>query len=166
MASPPRPGGRDDAPRRAKGPAAGRSGHQRALGRVDGPRGQRDGAELTARRARNRTRRRLVAGVVTTVLLVGVAFVAVFPTRPFLAQRAATRQTEAELRDLRAQRTAVQRETARSATTGEIERRAREDFGYVKPGEEAYNILPGRTQPIGLPDEWPFNGLERVLGAG
>jgi len=103
---------------------------------------------------------------VATVLMVGVLFVGVFPTRTYLAQRASVRKSEAELRDLEAERAAVKRETATLETTAEIERRARADLGYVKPGEEAYNVLPGRTAPTGLPDTWPFVGVERALAAG
>ena len=45
-------------------------------------------------------------------------------------------------------------------------RLARENFGYVKPGEEAYNILPARTEPMGLPEGWPFTGVEQAIAAG
>ena len=31
--------------------------------------------------------------------------------------------------------------------------------------KEAYNILPAATDPIGLPEGWPFTGVERVFGA-
>lgn len=100
------------------------------------------------------------------MLLVGVLFVAVFPMRPLLGQRQDTARAEAELSQVQAQRAAVARETERLTTDEEIEKQARSEFGYVKPGEEAYNVLPAPTDPIGLPESWPFTGVERALAAG
>ena len=145
-------------------PAAGRRASARAIGEVDGPRGQRDGRNRAAR-AQAQARRRLMLGLTATVMLVGVLFVAVFPARTYLDQRSATKAAEAELAEVRAERAAVQRESKRLETPEEIEKRAREEFGYTKPGEETYNILPAPADPIGLPDSWPFTGVERALGA-
>ncbi|CAN5294234.1 hypothetical protein BH20ACT3_BH20ACT3_14480 [soil metagenome] len=33
------------------------------------------------------------------------------------------------------------------------------------PCEDTYNIPPAPAEPIGLPDTWPFTGVERALGA-
>ncbi len=100
------------------------------------------------------------------VLFIGVLVVGVFPTRTWLTQRSATAQSESELRQLKAERVTVQREAKGLQSGAEIERRAREDLGYVKPGEQAYAILPGQSDPTGLPNQWPFVGVERVLSAG
>lgn len=127
-------------------------------------RGQRDGATVTASRVRNRGRRRFVGALAATVILVGVLFVAVFPLQSYRTQRAATVKAEAELRDVRNERSRVRRESELLQTDAEIERQARKKFGYQKPGEETYNILPAPTDPIGLPDTWPFTGVERALG--
>ncbi len=151
--------------RRPAATAADRSG-RRALGRVDGVRGQRDGVESGRRRQRNRRRRRLASGVAGTVVFVGVLFVAVFPAQTWRAQRAATAQAEAQLQDIEARRDRVAREDAKLDTDEEVERLARELFGFRYPDEESYNVLPGPTDPIGLPDTWPFTGVERELGAG
>ena len=111
-------------------------------------------------------RRRLIGAIAATVILVGVLFVAVFPTHTYLQQRTATARSEAQLRQVEAARSRVRAETARLKTTEEITKRAREQFGYVKPGEESYAVLPPAKAPIGLPDTWPFTGVERALGAG
>jgi len=126
-------------------------------------RGQRDGATVTANRVRNRGRRRLVGALAATVVMVGVLFVAVFPLQTYRTQRAATVKAESELRDVRKERARVKRETELLLTDGEIERQARGKFGFQWPGEETYNILPAPTDPIGLPETWPFTGLERAL---
>jgi cell division protein FtsB len=107
----------------------------------------------------------MVGGLAATVLLVGVLFVAVFPTRTYLTQRAATRRAEAQLHQVQADRARVKRETQRLDTPEEIANKARNDLGYVRPGEESFNILPTTTDPIGLPEVWPFTGVERALGA-
>ena len=135
------------------------------MGRMDGPRGQRDGRR-SAQKARARSRRRLAGGLVATILLVGILFVGVFPTRTYLAQRAATHSSEAQLAQVRKDRAAVEAERDKLKSDAELERRAREDFGYVKKGEESYNILPKPTEPLGLPDGWPFTDVERAVAAG
>ena len=112
------------------------------------------------------SRRGFIVVITATVLLVGVLFVAVLPTRTWFTQRSATATSEAELAKVRAERRRVTREIERLRTPEEITKRAREDFGYVKPGEESYAVLPPPTDPIGLPDTWPFIGVERALGAG
>jgi cell division protein FtsB len=110
-------------------------------------------------------RRRVLVGAAVTVILLGVLLFAVFPTRTWWQQRQETAELEAELADVRAELAAVNDEQDQMQTPAEIERRAREDFGYVNPGEEAYNILPAPAEPIGLPEGWPFTGVERAFGA-
>lgn len=106
----------------------------------------------------------MLGTLAAVVLLVGVLFVAVFPTNTYLSQRAATTSAEAELAELREERARVQREAERLTTPQEIERRARQELGFKMPGEETYTILPKPAEPIGLPDSWPFTGVERALG--
>ena len=118
-----------------------------------------------APRGKIRARRRAVAGLVVSVLLVAVLLFAVFPTRTWIQQRNDTRQAQAQLADLRARRAKVQAAARKLRTDEEIRRRAKEELNMVNPGEEAYNILPAPTKPIGLPDGWPFTGVERVFGA-
>ena len=112
-----------------------------------------------------RARRRAVAAMVVTVLLVAVLLFAVFPTRTWLEQRRDRAAAQQELDELQAQRAKIEREQAKLETDEEIARRAKEELNMVKEGEEAYNILPAPTDPIGLPEGWPFTGVERVFGA-
>lgn len=112
------------------------------------------------------TRRGFIVVVTATVILVGVLFVAVLPASTYFSQKSSTATSEAELAKVQAERRRVNKEIARLRTPEEITKRAREDFGYVKPGEEPYAVLPAPTDPIGLPDTWPFIGVERALGAG
>ena len=102
-------------------------------------------------------------GVAVTVLLVGVLFVAVLPTPTFLEQRSDTERLEAELAEIQTERAAVRSEVDRLGTDAEVEAQARRS-GYVQPGEEAFNVLPIPIDPIGLPEGWPFTGVEEAMG--
>ena len=110
-------------------------------------------------------RRRILVGLAGLVLLVGVLLVAVFPTRTWWDQRAETAEAERELAEVTAERERVQRLTETLKTPEEIARLARQELGYVNPGEEAFSVLPTPVEPIGLPEGWPFTGVERAFGA-
>ena len=89
---------------------------------------------------------------VAATLFLGVLFVAVFPTRTMLKQRSDTNAAERELEALASERAALRRKVAQQNDPKTIEKRAREQ-GWVRPGEEAYSVLPGPGGTSGL---WPF----------
>ena len=74
-------------------------------------------------------------------------------------------QPQQELEELQAKRATTLAMQEKLTTDGYIEQQAKEQLNMVNPGEEAYNILPAATDPIGLPEGWPFTGVERVFGA-
>jgi cell division protein FtsB len=156
------PAGKRPARKSSNSTAESRS-NTRAMARVDGARGRRDGVGEVERRRKMRRRARIMVGMAVTVLLVGVLFVAVLPTSTFFDQRSETERLEAELAELEAERAAIGAEIDRLGTDSEIEAQARRN-GYVQPGEEAYNILPTPIDPIGLPEVWPFTGVEEAMG--
>ena len=98
------------------------------------------------------------------VTVVGVLFIAVFPTRTYLAQRSATDRAEEKLAVLTEQNEALAARVAALDTDEEIERLAREQYNLVLPGEEAFAILPLPPAPIEVPDAWSFDALARELG--
>ncbi|MBK9180545.1 MAG: septum formation initiator family protein [Acidimicrobiales bacterium] len=106
--------------------------------------------------------RRAVWPLLATVVLVGVLFLAVFPTRTFLGQRAAIERAEHQLGVLRGQADELQRRADALDTDAEIERLAREQYSLVRPGEQAFAVLPppAVTTP---PSYWA--GLLGPLGA-
>jgi cell division protein FtsL len=88
------------------------------------------------------------------VVLVGLLFAFVYPTRTFLDQRAETNKARAQLEVLQAENARLARESKRLSTDSEIERLAREKYGLVKPGERSFVILPTpttSTAPAGAP---------------
>jgi cell division protein FtsB len=95
-----------------------------------------------------RPRRRGVGLVLLLVLVsVAVLFAFVYPTRTYLGQRRAVVEAERRLEVLESHQRELQRENARLERDAEVERRAREDFGMVRPGETPYVIVPAPPLP-------------------
>ena len=89
--------------------------------------------------------------VASAVALAGVLFLFVFPTSSWLAQRRDRQQVEAELRRVTARNQSLQRRVRQLRTPEEIERIARAKYNLVRPGEEAFAILPARPAPAASP---------------
>ena len=85
--------------------------------------------------------------VVVTLVAVGVLFVAVFPTRTWLGQRTELQATQRRLQVLSTENAELAARVQRLNTDAEIERLAREQYNLVRPGEEAYAILPSPPPP-------------------
>ena len=81
----------------------------------------------------------------STVLLVGVLFVFVFPTSSLLAQRRDRAEVETQLRKLTTENRELEQRVLRLLTKEEIERIARSKYNLVRPGEEPFAILPPRA---------------------
>ena len=85
----------------------------------------------------------LVASLATVVVL----FLAVFPARTYLSQHRARQQTVARLRATDAGNRQLEKRIQTLHTDAEVERMARAQYNLVRPGEEAYAILPTRPPP-------------------
>lgn len=110
-------------------------------------------------RSRGRRVGRLVGLVGGGACLLAVLAVGVFPTRAFLDQRSQTSQAEQRLAVLREQNQALADRLEALTSPEEIERLAREQYSLVRPGEEAYSVLPAPLPALELPDVWPFGPL-------
>ena len=76
-------------------------------------------------------------------------FLFVFPTRSSRSSaRSATRRQAVDVS--KAQNEVLTREEHQLRTKSQIERLAREQFNMVLPGEQAYNVMPGRPRAA-----WP-----------
>ncbi len=111
-------------------------------------------------------RRRSVLALAVSIVAVGVLFVAVFPTRAFLTQRADIAAAEASLRDLEQANADLEAHVDALRSDAEVERLAREQYGLVYPGEEAYALLPAPPPPLPVPDAWPFRSLRAAVQGG
>ena len=92
-----------------------------------------------------------------SLVMVGILALSVFPTRTYLAQRRGLTATQARVRVLSTQNDELAARVRKLNTDAEIERLAREQYSLVRPGEEAYAILPApkaaapQTQPAAPP---------------
>ncbi len=95
--------------------------------------------------------RHRVGVAVAALALVGVLFLAVFPTQAWLAQRRDHDQLAEQVAGLAATNEALRQRAAVLDSTEEIERLARLHYQLVRPGEEAYVILPDGIPPTTSP---------------
>ncbi|MGH2686888.1 MAG: FtsB family cell division protein [Actinomycetota bacterium] len=101
--------------------------------------------------------------LLTTVVVVAALFLFVFPTRTYLAQRESLAGAEERLEVLRRENALLEQRISLLRTDSEIERIAREEYNLVRPGEEAFAVLPPPEPPVDLPGGWPFDQLEPLL---
>ncbi|MDH3605683.1 MAG: septum formation initiator family protein [Acidimicrobiia bacterium] len=88
------------------------------------------------------TRRRIPMLATTLVFFLAVMLVGLVPFRQILTQREAVSDAEDRLVALEHANAQLADELAALETPVEVERRAREDFGLVRPGEVAYIVVP------------------------
>lgn len=101
-----------------------------------------------------------VLGVVTVSVLFALAAV---PVRGVLDLRHTSAVAERRLAELDAANAEAEAIAAALQSDTEIERMAREQFGYARAGEEVYHLLPEARDPVRVPDAWPFNGLGAAI---
>jgi cell division protein FtsB len=97
---------------------------------------------------------------ITVVLLAITAL----PTRQWFDNRQAIAAAESQLAEIRAANDEASASADSLQSGAELERLAREQYGYAKPGEEVYHVLPAPQDPVRVPDTWPFNSLGAALG--
>ena len=85
--------------------------------------------------------------VVASVIFIGILFGAVYPTRTYLAQQRDLRTAHHRIELFKQQNGRLEAEAKRLESDEEIERIARARFNLVKPGEEAYAIVPVPPNP-------------------
>lgn len=83
--------------------------------------------------------------LMVSLVVVGLLFLAVFPTRTYLGQRRDLKETAERVAVLDAENARLAARVRKLNTDEEIERLAREQYNLVRPGEEAYAILPAPT---------------------
>lgn len=90
-------------------------------------------------------RRRAIAlrVCVGAIVVVGLLFVVVFPVQAWMRQRADLDAAEHRLEVVRKERVRLERAAQRLEDPKEIERLARELYGMVRPGEQAWAAVPG-----------------------
>lgn len=97
----------------------------------------------------SRIRRFIVSGLLVVGL--GAAIFNVFPFRQTIAQNRAVEEARTELESLRTENERLEREVKILQSPGEIERIARADYGYVRPGDTSY-VIVGSAGDDSAPD--------------
>ena len=93
------------------------------------------------------TFRRLLWLILGGAALVVFLVAGVFPTRTYLQQRDEIATAEEKVHVLSAENEKLTARVEELHTDAEVERLAREQYNLVRPGEEAYAILPGPADP-------------------
>jgi cell division protein FtsB len=86
--------------------------------------------------------RRALGPLLVTLAFVGILFIGIFPTRTYLTQREATHAATERLEVLGEENQVLEARVRQLKSDAEIERLAREQYNLVRPGEEAYALLP------------------------
>jgi cell division protein FtsB len=109
---------------------------------------ERPEADAAPRRPRRRAGR--LRTVLFVVLLVVAGFVAtgVLPVREYLERGAAVDAAQLELDELVAENNALADDIGALYTEQEVERVAREQYGFVREGEIAYVVIPPDTEGV------------------
>ena len=110
-----------------------------------------------------------VVWVITLLLLVAVALVFsnVFPFRQILAQEELVDQKQQTLAVLKEENARLSQAADYLQTDQGVEKIARQDFGYVRPGEVAYVVVapPDQEEFVPPPPE-PIEELDRSWWQG
>jgi cell division protein FtsB len=97
------------------------------------------------------------------VLLIAALFVV--PVRDWMGQSEAIAAKEAELAAIEDANGELAAEIALLQTPEGVERAAREELGYITPGEQRLTVLPTPSAPLTLPTGWPYDAVSQILAA-
>jgi len=89
---------------------------------------------------------------------------AIQPIRLWLDQRDDLSIKQQELTDIESSNAALEERAEALQTPEQIEIIARQNFGLIREGEEAYAVLPAAPEPLRIPSSWPFTELADALG--
>lgn len=96
----------------------------------------------SAARERRAARVRRAGRIAVGLALVSLLIYAIFPVRTYLNLRSATDRAETQLEVLTEENERLAEQQELLQRDEEIERRARRDFGWIYPDEDAYGVLP------------------------
>lgn len=111
-------------------------------------------------------RRRVLWIVLAAVTVIAALFIGVYPTRTYLSQRSDLQKAQHQLTVLNDENAKLDQAAADLNTDARVEQLARERYNLVRPGEEAFAILPAPPEKIAVPPVWPFTGLAQRVDPG
>ena len=110
-----------------------------------------------------KTRRYLFWLFILAVVVV-ILIWAIQPIRLWLDQREELSTKQQELTNIESSNSALEQRAEALQTPEQIELIARQNFGLIREGEEAYAVLPAAPEPLRIPSSWPFTELADALG--
>ncbi len=110
-----------------------------------------------------KTRRYLFWLFILAVVVV-ILIWAIQPIRLWLDQREELSTKQQELTDIQSSNSSLEQRAEELQTPEQIELFARQNFGLIREGEEAYAVLPAAPGPLRIPSSWPFIELADALG--
>lgn len=100
------------------------------------------------------------------VIVTAVVLTNVFPFRQIIAQNRQVAEAREELTVLQEENARLEREAVALQSPAEIERIARRDFGYVRPGDTSYVIVDPVTRPVvPVPEPEAVTDSRGIFGA-
>lgn len=102
--------------------------------------------------------RRLVLVLVAVTAAAAALPLGVVPFRDWLDQRDRTDALRIEVEAVEAVNRGYEERIDALGTDDEVERLAREDYGLIRPDEEAYAVAPSPRSEDEIPGVWPFGG--------
>ena len=87
--------------------------------------------------------RRLLWPLLLFLVMAGVLFVFVFPSRTYFNMRDESRRDQLRLTEVLKKNSELEAQVAKLKTPAEIERLARLQYHLIKPGETPFAVLPG-----------------------
>ena len=110
-----------------------------------------------------KTRRYLFWLFILAVVVV-ILIWAIQPIRLWLDQREELSTKQQELTNIESSNSALEQRAEALQSPEQIELIARQNFGLIREGEEAYAVLPAAPDPLRIPSSWPFTELADALG--
>ena len=108
--------------------------------------------------------RRYLFWLFTLAVVVVILIWAIQPIRLWLDQREELSTKQQELTNIESSNSALEQRAEALQTPEQIELIARQNFGLIREGEEAYAVLPAAPDPLRIPSSWPFTELADALG--
>ena len=108
--------------------------------------------------------RRYLFWLFILAMVVVILIWAIQPIRLWLDQREELSTKQQELTNIESSNSALEQRAEALQTPEQIELIARQNFGLIREGEEAYAVLPAAPDPLRIPSSWPFTELADALG--
>lgn len=107
---------------------------------------------------------RLALGLAATTIALAIAVTLyVLPIRTWMDQRNELRDRQAQLDQLESTNADLQSEVDRLQTDAGIREAARDEIGYLEPGEVRSTMIDEVTLPKSLPKGWPYSPVAQII---